>query len=67
MKLDMSASAVSARLQHMSRLSEGLTPQALVEAKIDMSPEAITRRLREVSELRELCLKLRAAWHGEQS
>jgi hypothetical protein len=64
-KLDMSPSAIDARLRHVSVLSDSITSEQLIEAKIDMSPPAISRRLREVSELRDLCLRLKAAWHRD--
>jgi hypothetical protein len=62
--VDMSPSAIAARLQLMSNLSEGLTDEQFVEARLDMSPAAITQRLCECSDLRDLCLDLRDAYRN---
>ncbi len=55
--VDMSASAISARLRQVSREAD-LRPEQRLVQKVDMSPSALSRRLRRVSELRRLCLKL---------
>jgi hypothetical protein len=57
MALDMSASAIVARLKAASDASD-LDPRTRLDAKLDMSPEGITARLREVSDLLDLCERL---------
>lgn len=57
MTVDMSPSAVSARLRRCSDLAD-LRPGARLDAKIDMSPAAISRRLKQVEQLRRTCLAL---------
>jgi hypothetical protein len=55
--VDMSAAAVTARLQYVSDIAD-LRPERRLYGKIDMSAVGVTARLREVSELRDLCLEL---------
>lgn len=59
MSVDMSMSAVSARLREAGALSD-LRAENRLATKIDMSPRAVTRRLREVGEALELCRRLGA-------
>jgi hypothetical protein len=56
-KVDMSAAAVTARLQHVSDIAD-LRAERRLYGRIDMTAAGVTARLREVSELRDLCLAL---------
>ena len=58
--VDMSPSAVTARLRRVAELST-LDPARRLDAKIDMSAGAVTRRLQRVSQMRRLCLALGAS------
>ena len=60
MSAEMSASAITARLREVARLSD-LTASRRLDTKIDLSPAGVTRRLREASDLLDLCLVLGAA------
>jgi hypothetical protein len=55
--LDMSAAAVTARLQAVSDLAD-LRPERRLDAKLDMSAHGVTLRVRDASELRDLCIEL---------
>ncbi len=55
--VDMSAAAVTARLQLVSDMAD-LRPERRLFGKIDMSAAGVTGRLRTASELRDLCLVL---------
>lgn len=55
--VDMSAAAVTARLQHVSDIAD-LRAERRLHGKIDMTAAGVTARLCEVSELRDLCLAL---------
>jgi hypothetical protein len=55
--VDMSAAAVTARLQQVSDLAD-LRPERRLDGKIDMSAHGVTVRVNDVSELRDLCLAL---------
>ncbi|HKU43818.1 MAG TPA: hypothetical protein VJR89_36915 [Polyangiales bacterium] len=61
MSLDMSPSAITARLRRASDLARDLSPERRLDPKLDMSPSAITARLREAAALLELCRKLEQA------
>ena len=56
--IDMSASAVTARLRRASAASDLRTENRLTY-KLDMTPRGITTRLQKVEALRRLCLELR--------
>lgn len=57
MSVDMSPSAIAARLRRAADLTDLRTEQRLA-FKHDMSPTGISARLREVERLRRLCLAL---------
>lgn len=68
MSVDMSPSAITARLRQASDLTD-LRTAARLHGKVDMSPAGITRRIREVERLRKLCAqlgRLRAVEPGER-
>ena len=58
--LDMSPSAVTARLRRASELSD-LSVARAGEGKVSFEPAAVSARLRMVSQMRELGLRLRRA------
>ena len=66
MTVDLSASAIEARLREASRRAGSLRPAARLETKIDLSERGVTGRLREASELLELCRALAAAGSGSR-
>ena len=53
----MTASAVSARLRDVGRLSD-LRADRRLDTKLDMRPASVSRRLRTVARLTSLCLRL---------
>ena len=59
MSVDLSAEAVTARIERASALSD-LAAGKRLEGKLDMSAEGVSRRLREACELLDLCKSLRA-------
>ena len=54
---DMSSAAVTARLKHISAISD-LEPGRRMEGKLDMRPAAVSARLRESAALLDLCRRL---------
>jgi hypothetical protein len=54
MTVDMSPSAISARLEEVSRQAD-LDPKRRLDSKIQYSGSDISRRLREVDALRDVC------------
>ncbi len=61
MKIDLSASAVDARLREAGRLAGSLNPNKRLETKIDLSAAGVAARLKEASDLLDLCRRLRVA------
>jgi hypothetical protein len=57
-KLDMTAAAVTRRLEQAAKLSDLRVERAL-EGKVSLAAEAVSARLRVVSELRKLGLRLK--------
>jgi hypothetical protein len=64
-KVDLSAAAIEARLQEVSRLAGSPRPEDRLATKIDLSGPAVAARLKEASELLEVCRALRRAGAGE--
>jgi len=58
MSVDLSASAIDARLRKASDLAGSLRPERRLDTKVDMSGPGIAARLRTASELLELCRSL---------
>lgn len=59
--LDMSASAIDARLREVSRLAGSLQPEDRLATKIDMTAAGVDARLRQASDLLDLCRLLAKA------
>lgn len=55
--IDLSATAVTARLRRAAQLSD-LRSELRLLPKLDMTPSGITRRLESVESLRRFCLEL---------
>jgi hypothetical protein len=60
MSVDMSASAIDARLRRASSLASPLRPETRLSTKIDLSAAGVDSRLREASDLLDLCRTLQA-------
>lgn len=58
MSLDVSASAIDARLHMVSELSHPLTLATRLDCKIDLSGRGVSARIKEASDLLELCRML---------
>jgi hypothetical protein len=58
MSVDLSAAALTARIERASELSD-LSAHRRLEGKLDMSADGVSRRLREAFELLEFCASLR--------
>jgi hypothetical protein len=61
MIVELTASAIEARLRQASLLAGSLRPEARLETKIDLGGRAIAARLMEASNLLELCRTLARA------
>ncbi len=55
MSVDMSASAIDARLRRASQLTGPLSAETRLDTKIDLSGAGVAARIREASDLLELC------------
>jgi len=66
MSVDVSASAIEARLRKASDLSHPLTAAARLDCKIDLSGRGVSARLKEASDLLELCRILARSGRGAE-
>jgi hypothetical protein len=58
MSVDLSASAIDARLRKASQLAGSLRPERRLDTKLDLSATGVAARLKSASDLLELCRTL---------
>jgi hypothetical protein len=63
--VDLSATAIEARLREASRRAGPLTAESRLSTKVDLSPAGVTARLREAAQLLALCQALGRAGSGQ--
>ena len=61
MSVDLSPTAIEARLREVSQLAGSLRPEDRLTTKIDLSGAGVAKRLKEASDLLDLCRVLAQA------
>jgi hypothetical protein len=67
MSVDLSASAIEARLRTASELAGSLRPEHRLETKLDLSGAAVAARLKLASDLLDTCHELARGSAGHQA